>query len=93
MTDKPMLGGMFGNVALLDIASMHPHSIIAMNMFGPYTKRYKDILDTRIAIKHGDFETAEKLLDNKFTDAELRENQKILSTALKIPINSVYGLS
>lgn len=93
MTDKPMLGGMFGNVALLDIASMHPHSIIAMNMFGPYTKRYKDILDTRIAIKHGDFETAEKLLDNKFTDAELRENQKILSTALKIPINSVYGLT
>lgn len=93
MTDKPILGGMFGNVALLDIASMHPHSIIAMNMFGPYTKRYKDILDTRIAIKHGDFTTAEKLLDNKFTDVELRENQKILSTALKIPINSVYGLT
>lgn len=93
MTDEKMLGGMFGNVVLLDIASMHPSSIIAMNMFGPYTQKFKNILDTRIAVKHGDFETAEKLLDGKFTLEELKENQDILATALKIPINSVYGLT
>ena len=37
--------GMYGNVALLDIASMHPSSIVAEELFGPeYTKRFNDIL-------------------------------------------------
>lgn len=53
--------GMYGNVALLDIASMHPSSIVAENLFGDeYTKRFKDILDARIAIKHKDFDKARK---------------------------------
>ena len=46
--------GIWTNVALLDIASMHPSSIVAENLFGDeYTQRFYDILNTRILIKHG----------------------------------------
>ena len=50
--------GIYTNVALLDVASLHPHSILALNKFGKYTPIYKEILDARIAIKHHDFDTA-----------------------------------
>lgn len=86
--------GMYGNVALLDIASMHPNSIINMNCFGDYTKNFKDILDARIAIKHGDFETARTMLNGAlapYLDDESKA--KDLAQALKIAINSVYGLT
>lgn len=86
--------GMYGNVALLDIASMHPNSIINMNCFGDYTKNFKDILDARIAIKHGDFETARIMLNGAlapYLDDESKA--KDLAQALKIAINSVYGLT
>ena len=43
--------GMYTNLALLDVASLHPNSIIQLNLFGEYTKNFKDILDTRILIK------------------------------------------
>lgn len=86
--------GMYQNVALLDIASMHPHSIIAMNVFGEYTKNFQDILTTRIDIKHGDYENARKLFGGrlaKYLDDE--STAKDLAQALKIAINSVYGLT
>ena len=86
--------GMYGNLALLDIASLHPHSIIAMNCFGDYTKHFKDILDARMYIKHGDFESARKMLGGKlapYLDDESKA--KDLAQALKIAINSVYGLT
>lgn len=86
--------GMYWNVALLDVASMHPNSAIAMNVFGEYTKHFKDILDTRIAIKHKDYDTAKRLFGGKlapFLDDE--STAKDLSQALKIAINSVYGLT
>ena len=86
--------GMYGNVALLDISSLHPHSIIAMNCFGEYTQHFKDILDARILIKHGDFESARKMLNGKlapYLDDESKA--KDLAQALKIAINSVYGLT
>lgn len=87
--------GMYGNVALLDVASMHPASIIAEQLFGPeYTRRFQEIRDTRVAIKHGDFDSARKMLDGKLakylTDESVAED---LSLALKIAINSVYGLT
>lgn len=86
--------GMYQNVDDEDVSSMHPHSIIAENLFGPYTKNFKDIVDARIAIKHGDFDTAKKMLDGKLakylTD---KDTAKSLSGALKIAINSVYGLT
>ena len=86
--------GMYGNVALLDVASLHPHSIIAMNCFGEYTKHFKDILDARMYIKHGDFDKARKMLSGKlapYLDDE--STAKDLAQALKIAINSVYGLT
>lgn len=86
--------GMYTNVALLDIASLHPHSIIAMNCFGEYTQKFKDILDARMYIKHGDFDAARHMLDGKlapYLDDESKA--KDLAQALKIAINSVYGLT
>ena len=87
--------GIYGNVALLDIASMHPSSIVAENLFGDeYTQRFKDILDARIAIKHKDFKTAKTILNGalaKYLTDE--ESASDLAQALKIAINSVYGLT
>lgn len=87
--------GMYENVALLDIASMHPSSIIAENLFGDtYTARFKQIKDIRIYIKHKEFDKVREMFDGKLakylTDAK---SAKALSNALKIPINSVYGLT
>ena len=86
--------GMYGNVALLDIASMHPHSIIALNAFGEYTQNFKDLMDVRIAIKHGDYDTARKMFDGrlaKYLDDESTAND--LQKAAKVAINSCYGLT
>ena len=87
--------GIYGNVALLDIASMHPSSIVAEELFGPvYTKRFKDILDARIAIKHKDFSKARKMLNGALAKYLEDENAAAdLAQALKIAINSVYGLT
>ena len=86
--------GAYSDVALLDIASMHPSSIVAENLFGPYTARFKDLLDIRVAIKHKEFEKARHMLDGKLAPYLTDENQaKQLSKALKIAINSVYGLT
>lgn len=86
--------GIHRNVALLDIASMHPTSIEVLNMFGPYTKRFSEIKAARIAIKHGDIEHAKSMLGGALgpylTDAS---QAKDLAYALKIVINSVYGLT
>lgn len=86
--------GIYGNVALLDVASMHPHSIIALNAFGEYTKNFKDLMDVRIAIKHGDYDTARKMFDGrlaKYLDDESTAND--LQKAAKVAINSCYGLT
>lgn len=86
--------GMYGNVALLDVASQHPSSIVAMNCFGEYTQNFKELLSARIAIKHKDFDSARKMMGGKLakylTDEESADQ---LSKALKLPINSVYGLT
>lgn len=88
--------GMYGNVALLDVASMHPTSIENLNLFGDkYTKVFSEIKQARIAIKHGDMEALSKLLDGKLTKyvSNAAFNLKDLSNALKTVINSVYGLT
>lgn len=90
--------GIYGNVALLDVASMHPTSIEQLNLFGPYTKRFSDIKSARLAIKHKDINAIKSLLDGKlvpfFERAEAGEfSFKELSNALKTVINSVYGLT
>lgn len=87
--------GMYGNVALLDIASMHPSSIIAEQLFGSeYTKRFQEIRDARIAIKHKEFDKARKMLGGALSKYLDDENAAAdLAQALKIAINSVYGLT
>lgn len=86
--------GMYGNVALLDVASMHPNSAINLNAFGEYTQNFKDILDTRIAIKRGNFEEAKHLFGGRLAPYLNDESSaKALANALKIAINSVYGLT
>lgn len=86
--------GMYTNVALLDVASLHPHSIKAMNCFGEYTKNFTDLMDARIFVKHKEYDKAKQLFGGKlakYLDDPTQAKQ--LSQALKIAINSVYGLT
>lgn len=86
--------GMYEDVALLDIASMHPNSAINLNIFGPYTKNFEELVNARLYIKHGDYESAGKLFDGKLKPYLTSKDQaKTLAYALKIAINSVYGLT
>lgn len=86
--------GMYEDVSVLDVASMHPTSIIELNLFGDYTPNFKALLDARLAIKRKDYDSAREMLDGKLAphlgnvaDADA------LSYALKIVINIVYGLT
>lgn len=91
--------GMYTNVALLDVESMHPTSAIEEGIFGPiYTGRYAELKSTRIAVKHWNVD----ILNNAFDGVvkEIMEEFDIteeksgsLSYALKIPINAVYGMT
>lgn len=86
--------GIYEDVALLDVASMHPTSIIELDMFGPYTKNFKALVDARLAIKNGDYESARTMLDGRLAPYLKDEAMaKDLSWALKIIINIVYGLT
>ena len=86
--------GMYFNVPVLDVQSMHPTSIIVMNYFGKYTQRYADLKDARIAIKMGDFKLARTMLNGKlapYLEDESKADE--LAYALKIALNSAYGLT
>lgn len=91
--------GMYGDVALLDVASMHPHSAIAEVLFGvEFTRRFRDIVEGRVEIKHEDWEALNDILDGKLTkfvqkikDGEM--SSKDLANGLKTAINSVYGMT
>ena len=86
--------GMYIWILLDDIASMHPSSIIAEKLFGKYTQRFKDIRDLRLYIKHKEYDKARSMFDGIFAKYLKDDSKaKALSTALKIPINSVYGLT
>ena len=87
--------GMYGRVITFDVASMHPNSAISEILFGPeFTRRFYELKESRIAVKHEDFEKARPMLDGKLTkylnDSSLAEQ---LAQALKTAINSVYGLT
>jgi hypothetical protein len=86
--------GYYTDVAVLDVASMHPTSIIQINAFGKYTQKFKDLLDARLAIKHKDYDRAAELFDGRLKPylGDPKE-AKQLSHALKIVINIVYGLT
>lgn len=86
--------GMYWNVALLDVASLHPHSAVAMNYFGEYTKNFNDLMDVRIYVKHKEYDKAKKLFGGKLAKyLDDPAQAKALAQALKIAINSVYGLT
>lgn len=86
--------GMYANVWDGDVASMHPSTIEMEMLFGPhYTKVFSEIKQARVAIKHKDFDRASKLLNGALS-LFLNESQaKDLAQALKIVINSIYGLT
>jgi len=86
--------GMYENVAVLDVASMHPSSIEIMNVFGDYTPRFVELREARIAIKRGEFDRARELLNGRLKPfLEDETTAEALSYALKIVINIVYGLT
>lgn len=91
--------GIYYMCALLDIASMHPHSTIAECLFGVrYTTAYRDIVEGRVSIKHEAWNEVNNMLDGKLTpyiqkviNGEMEAGD--LANALKTAINSVYGLT
>ena len=91
--------GMHYHVALLDIASMHPHSLIAECLFGPeFTRRFREIVEGRVNIKHEAWDIVNTMLGGVLTpyvqkviNGEMKT--KDLANALKTAINSVYGLT
>jgi hypothetical protein len=86
--------GMYTDVAVLDVASMHPTSIRVLDMFGPYTAKYNELTDVRMAIKGKDYRRARSLLGGALEAyLESEGGAKDLSYALKIIINIVYGLT
>jgi hypothetical protein len=90
--------GMYSQVALLDVASMHPTSISQLNLFGEYTGAFSALVEARLAIKAEDYDAARNLLGGKLqpflVDAEgNKESTKGLADALKIVVNIVYGLT
>jgi hypothetical protein len=59
--------GYYEGVTVLDVVSMHPSSIVALNLFGPYTGKFVELIDRRIEAKRSgdaDLSTALKLVIN-----------------------------
>ncbi len=86
--------GIYSDVALLDIASMHPATIEHLNVFGKYTDKFAELRKARMAIKRRDFVAARQMFDGKL-EPYLKNEDKAdeLAYALKIVINIVYGLT
>lgn len=86
--------GMYRYCKTFDVASMHPRSIIELRYLGEYTERFEDLVNIRLFIKHGDYDSVSKLFDGKLKPYLNNKNEaKDLSNALKTAINSVYGLT
>lgn len=86
--------GVHRNVALLDVASMHPTSLEKLNLFGPYTERFSDIKKARIYVKHNELDKIGTLFNGELVPLiQDGVDTKALANALKIVINSVYGLT
>lgn len=87
--------GVHTNVALLDVASMHPASIIALNMFGKYTKNFEALMHGRLYCKRDDIKSLKAMFDGKLAPIldQPGITLKDISNGLKTGINSVYGLT
>ncbi len=86
--------GMYENVAVMDVVSMHPTTIEILNLFGPYTQKFSDLKTARVHIKRGEFDRAREMMGGRLaphlTDETAAEQ---LAYALKIVVNTVYGLT
>jgi DNA polymerase elongation subunit (family B) len=86
--------GIYENVPVLDVASMHPTSIVRLNLFGEYTKNFLALIEARLAIKRRDFDAARAMFNGRLAPfLEDTAEADALSYALKIAINIVYGLT
>jgi hypothetical protein len=92
--------GIYVNVALLDVASMHPTTIELLNLFGKYTEKYSQLKEARMAIKRQEYDKARTLFDGKLKpflegaeDHEVSNHGSQLAFALRIILNIVYGLT
>ena len=86
--------GIYRNVALLDIASMHPTTIEILNVFGKYTEKFRELKEARLAIKRRDYDIARKMMNGRLAPyLENEDGADKLAYALKIVINIVYGLT
>jgi len=86
--------GIWENVAVLDVASMHPTTIEVLGLFGPYTKNFAALKEARMAIKHKQYDKARSLLGGKLSPYLADDSASAeLAYALKIVINIVYGLT
>lgn len=86
--------GIYHDVALLDVASMHPTSIEQLRLFGDYTAKYSELKEARLAIKGKEYDRARLLLGGRLAPYLVSpEDSKALADALKIVINIVYGLT
>lgn len=86
--------GMYSRAVTFDVASMHPNSAIQLGYFGEYTKNFEELVQARIYIKHKEYEKAGEMFDGKLKPyLKNKEDAKALAHALKIAINSVYGLT
>ncbi len=86
--------GIYYNVPVLDVTSLHPTSAIILNIFGPYTKKYEEILKLRISVKNKDIDAINKFMGGMLSQyVKSDEDLKNLAYALKIIINSIYGFT
>lgn len=88
--------GAYWDTPILDVESMHPSSLEDMWHFGVYTTNFSQIKKSRILIKHEDYDSLMTILDGKLAKYVVDHDaskMSSLSYALKIAINSVYGLT
>ena len=88
--------GIYRDVAILDVVSMHPNSLINLNHFGIYTKAFQELVEARVHIKNGRFDEAGKMMGGilkKYLVKRDKKTIKELAFALKIVINIVYGMT
>ena len=80
--------GVYFNVGLFDVASMHPHSAIALGIFGKIiTKRYENLVEARVAIKH-----IREIGDEAYKEA-LQRMEAIKEGSSQIIADILQGLS
>lgn len=89
--------GIYTDVLLDDVQSMHPHSLLALNYLGKYTENFKMLMDLRLAVKHKDFDAINMMADGALqglvTPDMSDDELDVINNALKVAINSVYGLT